>query len=53
MQSEEGHSLQQFCSLQALMPLAAALLKSRDLIPSAVLPAEDDEEQQEEAVWTQ
>jgi hypothetical protein len=53
MQSDEGDSLQQFGSLQVLLPLAAALLKADDFTPDTVPPVEEDEEDQEEAVWTQ
>jgi hypothetical protein len=53
MQSEEGESLQQFGSLQALQPLAGALLKSDECATTAVPPAEEDEEEQEEASWMQ
>ena len=53
MQSEEGGSLQQFGSLQALLPLAAALLEAGDLAPDPAPLAAEDEEEQEEAAWTQ
>ena len=53
MQSEEGDSLQQFGSLQALLPLAAALLKAEDLTSDAVPLAEEDKEEPDEAAWTQ
>jgi transposase len=48
MQSEEGGSLQQFATLAALKPLAAALINIGDLAPTAAPP---DEEEQEEASW--
>jgi transposase len=51
MQSEEGGNLQQFGSLQALMPLAAALHKADDVAPDAVPLAEKDEEEPDEASW--
>jgi hypothetical protein len=51
MQSEEGGSLHQFMSLQALLPLAIALVKADDLAPDTVPPIEEDEEEQEEATW--
>jgi len=53
MQSDEGGSLQQFATLAALKPLAAALTNIGDLTPIAAPPAEEDEEEQEEAGWTQ
>ena len=53
MQSEQGGSLQQFATLSALMPLAAALVKADNLAPDAVSPAEEDEEEQAEDSWTQ
>jgi hypothetical protein len=53
MQSEEGGSLQQFATLAALKPLAAALTNIDDLAPAAAPPAEEDEEEQQEAGWTQ
>ena len=53
MQSEDGGSLHQFGSLQALLPLAAALLKTDALPPDAVALTEEDEEEQDEAAWTQ
>jgi hypothetical protein len=53
VQSEEGGSLHQFDSLQALLPLAAALLKADDLAPDSVPLEEEDEEDQDEAAWTQ
>jgi hypothetical protein len=53
MQSEEGGSLQQFGCLKALVPLATALLKSDELAAIAVQPAGEDEEEQDEAGWTQ
>jgi hypothetical protein len=51
MRSEEGGSLQQFATLAALKPLAAALINIGDLAPPAAPPAEEDEEEQEEARW--
>ena len=53
MQSEEGGSLQQFATLAALKPLAAALTNIDDLAPAAAPPAEEDEVEQQEAGWTQ
>jgi transposase len=53
MHSEEGDSLQQFGTLKALLPLAAALLKSDACAATAVPPAEEAEEEQEKAVWMQ
>ena len=54
MQSEEGGSLQQFATLAALKPLAAALTNIDDLAPAAAPPAEEEEEEeQQEAGWTQ
>ena len=53
MQSEEGESLRQFGSLPALLPLAAALLKSDELAATPVPPAEEADEEQEEAAWMQ
>jgi hypothetical protein len=53
MQSEEGESLQQFSTLKQLLPLAAALLKSHEGTATAVPSAEEDEEEQEEAAWSQ
>jgi transposase len=53
MQSEEGGSLQQFKTLQVLMPLVAALSEASDVPSSATATAEDDEEEEEEACWTQ
>src|SRR6185312_2340795 len=52
MQSEEGESLQQFGSLQALLPLAPALLKSDECTATFVPAAEEADEEQEEAGWT-
>lgn len=51
MQSEDGGSLQQFCTLASLKPLAAALADIADVSPAAVPPAEDDEEEQKGASW--
>jgi hypothetical protein len=51
MQSEESGNLQQFGSLQALQPLAAALLKADDLASDAGPLAEKDEEEPDEATW--
>jgi hypothetical protein len=53
MQSEEGSSLQQFATLAALKPLAAALTNIDDLAPAAAPPAEEDDEEEAEAGWTQ
>ncbi len=53
MQSEEGGSLQQFKTLQALMPLAAALSDVSDVPSSTAATAENDEEEEEEASWAQ
>jgi hypothetical protein len=53
MQSEEGDSLQQFGTLKTLLQLAAALLKSDEFAATAVLPAEEDKEEQAEAAWMQ
>ena len=53
MQSEEGGSLQQFATLAALKPLAAVLTNIDDLVPAAAPPAEEDDEQEAEAGWTQ
>jgi hypothetical protein len=53
IQSEEGGSLRQFSSLQQLLPLAVALLKSEELTPGTVPPAEEDDDEQENAAWTQ
>ena len=51
MQSEEGGSLQQFATLAALEPLAAALTGIGDLAPIAAPPAEEAEEEQEQVSW--
>ncbi len=53
MQSEEGGSLQQFGTLQALMPLSAALSDAHDLTSSIAFTTEDDKEEHEEASWGQ
>jgi hypothetical protein len=53
MQSEQGGSLQQFSSMQALMPLAAALQQCDDAAFSTAPPAEEDEEEEDEAGWMQ
>jgi len=53
MQSEEGGSLQQFVTLAALKPLAAALTNAGDLAADAAPPAEEDDEEEAEAGWTQ
>ena len=56
MQSDEGGSLQQFVTLQALMPLAAALSDAHEVTAPAVATAEKDEEdanEAEEASWAQ
>ena len=53
MRSEEGDSLQQFGTLQTLMPLAAALLKSDEFALDAVPHAAEDEEEEAEVGWTQ
>ena len=52
MQSEEGGSLQQFGTLQALKPLAAALQRCDDAAPPPTPIAEEDEEEEGEAGWT-
>ena len=48
MQSEEGGSLQQFGTLQSLLPLAAALIKAGNLASDAVPLAEAEQEEEEE-----
>ena len=53
MQSEEGGSLQQFSTLHALMPLAAALQQTEETTTMPAPTAEEDEEEQDEAGWTQ
>jgi hypothetical protein len=53
MQSEEGGSLQQFGTLEALMPLAAALHHSEEVAATPAPAAEDDEEDEGEAGWMQ
>ena len=56
MRSEEGGNLQQFATLAALQPLAAALTNTEELRADAMPPADEDEEgeeEQTEAVWMQ
>ena len=53
MQSEEGGSLQQFGTLQALMPLSGALSEADDVASPVTPTTEDEEEEEEEASWTQ
>jgi DDE superfamily endonuclease/Winged helix-turn helix len=53
MQSEEGGSLQQFGTLQALLPLAEALQQSEEVPATPAPAAEDDEEDEGEAGWMQ
>jgi len=53
MQSEEGGSLQQFGTLAALLPLAAALIQSEAVDPLPDPPGEDDEDGEAEKGWTQ
>ncbi len=53
MQSEEGENLQQFGTLQTLMPLAAALLKSTEFAADVMPPADEDGEVESEAGWAQ
>ena len=43
MQSEEGGSLQQFTSLQTLLPFAAALLQSEEVTATLAPTAAEDE----------
>ena len=52
MRSEQGGSLQQFASLPALLPLAAALTNTEDAAPPAVPPAEKDGNDEDKARWT-
>ena len=52
MLSERGGSLQQFADLQTLKHASAQQLKADDLAPDAAVPAEEDEEEHEEAGWT-
>ena len=51
MQSEEGGSLQQFGTLQSLMPLSAALSEAHEVSSSVTPTTEDEEEEEEEASW--
>jgi len=53
MQSEEGGSLQQFGTLQAVLPLAAALIRTEAVDTLPAPPGEDDEEEEEQQGWTQ
>ncbi len=53
MQSEEGGSLQQFGTLQSLMPLASALIQTEKIDPPSVPSDEEDEDDEEEKCWTQ
>jgi len=53
MQSEEGGSLQQFGTLAALTPLAAALIQTEQIDPPPVPSDEEDEEEEEEKCWSQ
>ena len=56
MRSDEGGSLRQFGTLQALMPLAAALSEAHEgTAPAAAATEEDEEEadEAEEASWAQ
>ena len=53
MQSEEGGSLQQFGTLKALMPLAAALIQTEKIEPPSVPSDEEDEDEEGEKCWTQ
>jgi len=56
MRSEEGVSLQQFTTLAALQPLAAALANTEELPADTTSPADDEEEEgneQEQSVWMQ
>jgi hypothetical protein len=53
MQSEEGGSLQQFGTLQSLLPLAAALIHTEAVDPLPAPPGQDDEEEEEQQGWTQ
>jgi hypothetical protein len=52
MQSEEGGSLQQFGTLQALQPLAAALQQCDDDASTTAPHAEEEEEEEGEGGWT-
>lgn len=53
MRSEEGGSLQQFATLDALKPLAAALANTEDLPAGTVPPADEEGEEQTEPAWMQ
>jgi hypothetical protein len=53
MQSGEGGSLQQFGTLAALMPLAAALIQTKVIDPLPDPPDDEDEGENEEKGWTQ
>jgi hypothetical protein len=53
MQSQEGGSLQQFGTLAALLPLAAALIQTEAIDPLPDPPEEEDENEAEEKGWTQ
>jgi hypothetical protein len=52
MSSEQGGSLQQFADLHTLKHAPDQQLKADDLAPDVAAPAEEDEEEQEEAGWT-
>ena len=49
---EQGGSLQQFADLQTLKQAPDQQLKADDLAPDVAAPAEEDDEEQEEAGWT-
>ena len=51
MRSEQGGSLQQFASLQDLLPLAGALTNTDDAAPAVVPPAQENEEDSAQARW--
>jgi len=52
MQSQEGGNLQQFGTLEALLPLAAALMHT-EAVDSLPNPCdEDDEADEEQKGWT-
>ncbi len=53
MQSEQGGSLQQFGTLEALMPLASALIQTEKIDPPSVPSDEEDADVDEEKCWTQ
>jgi hypothetical protein len=53
MQSQEGGSLQQFGTLAALLPLAAALIQTEVVDPLPDPADEDDEDDEEEKGWAQ